>query len=84
MMTELHERWAFKLTVKLYVDDLKPASYDQPRELIAFMVEVINFVADWLEHVLLMEVSAKKSQISAGRTATAKALVIVIEKRQIP
>ena len=46
MMNELNERCSRQLTVKLYVDDLTLATSGHTRQLVALMIEVVDFVAD--------------------------------------
>ena len=73
-MEELHSRWAAVLTIKLFVDDLTLASCGKPKEVVALMIMVLDFVVHQLEEVLLMEVSATKSKILSGRPALAIAI----------
>ena len=72
MMVELGDRWSLKLTVKLYVDDLTLAACGLPANIIHLMIEALDFVVDWLENILSMQVSAKKSQILASKPAIAQ------------
>ena len=51
--------------------------------MVALMVDVVDFVVDWLENVLLMQVSAKKSQIIAGRPSVAKAIALGIASKKL-
>ena len=74
LMQELHCRWAAVLTIKLFVDDITLASCGKPREVVALVTRVLGFVVHHLENVLLMEVSAKKSKVVAGRPALAQAI----------
>jgi len=74
MMIELNDRWALTLTVKLYVDDLTLAACGATERIVKLMVEALDFVVDWLEKILLMQVSAKKSQVPASKPSIAVAI----------
>ena len=63
----LQVRWSPQLVIKLYVDDLTLALRSNPAELIRMMVIIVNFVVYYLEQVLRMEVSKKKSTVSVDR-----------------
>ena len=78
MMVELNDRWSLTLTVKLYVDDLTLAACSATERIIKLMVEALNFVVDWLENILLMQVSAKKSQVLASKPSIAGAIAQTI------
>ena len=60
--------------MKLFVDDLTLSTCGLPQEVVATMASVVDFVIDELETELLMEVSAKKSKVLAGRPAIALAV----------
>ena len=64
--------------VKLYVDDLTIAACGVPQRIIAIMIQVIDFVVEELEVRLLMEVSAKKSKVLAGRPSIAVAVAVAL------
>jgi len=74
MMVELNDRWSMTLTVKLYVDDLTLAACGVTERIVKLMVEALDFVVDWLENILLMQVSAKKSQVLASKPSIAVAI----------
>ena len=59
LMLALQSRWSLVLAVKLYVDDLTLAACGLPAHVVRLMVTVIDFVVEWLEVRLRMEVSAK-------------------------
>jgi len=74
LMVASHEAWAATIVAALYVDDLTLATCGLPRCVINTMIRVIDFVVDWLERILLMEVSAKKSKVVAGKESIAVAI----------
>ena len=75
LMDELQQRWTLVLVVKLYVDDLTLAACGLPRQVIALMAQAIDFVVNWLENRLGMQVSEMKSKVDAGRDCIAAAIV---------
>ena len=58
----------------MYVDDLTLAVCGLPQRIVQLMVRVVDFVVEQLESYLLMEVSAKKSKVVAGRFSVAVAV----------
>ena len=82
MMVELGDRWSLKLTVKLYVDDLTFAACGLPANIIHLMIEALDFEVDWLENILSMQVSAKKSQVLASKPSIAVAIANEITSKK--
>ena len=74
MMVEIGDRWSLKLTVKLYVDDLTLAACGLAADIIRLMIEAVDFVVDWLENILTVQVSANKSQLLASKPSIAVAI----------
>ena len=72
----LQKRWSPELLIKLYVDELTLALRSNPAELIRMMVMIINFVVYYLEQVLRMEVSKKKSTVVASAPSIAVAIAM--------
>ena len=68
MITALELRWARELIVKLYVDDLTLATSGDTQSVVAIMVRAVDFVVDWLERRLRMQVSSTKSKVVAKPT----------------
>ena len=82
-MEELQSRWATVLTVKLFVDDLTLAACGLPQQVVAVLVEVVDFVIARFEDDLRMEVSAKKSKVLAGRPAMALAVATRVATKKL-
>ena len=74
LMQILRQKWGPELVLKLYVDDLTLAWRTRPGLLIRNLVAVIEFVVFFLERVLRMEVSRKKSNVVADTPAIAVAI----------
>ncbi len=75
LMELLHLKWANLLVLKLYVDDLTITVVGLPKVVVVTMIHVIDFVVDYLEGELRMEVSAKKSKLIASSAAIAEAII---------
>jgi hypothetical protein len=76
LMELLHHRWADLLVLKLYVDDLTITVVGLAKVVVYTMIRVIDFVVDYLENELHMEVSAKKSKLIASSAAIAEAIIL--------
>ena len=74
----LQKKCGPELVIKLYVDDLRPALRSNPAELIRLMVMVVNFVVYFLEVVLRMQVSKKKSNVVASTPSVAVAIALEV------
>jgi hypothetical protein len=74
LMQALQDRWVGILIVKLYVDDMTLAVCGTPRQVVRLMITIIDFVVEWLEDTLHMEVSASKSKVLSGRLPIALAI----------
>ena len=70
----MQNKWSPDLVLKLYVDDLTLAIRANPAELIRKLVVIIEFVVFYLEKILRMEVSRKKSVVVASSPAIAVAI----------
>jgi hypothetical protein len=75
LVESLHIRWTCVIIIRLYVDDLTLAVCGLPKFVVATMAAVIDYTVHWLEDLLLMEVSAKKSRVVASKPALAAAIV---------
>ena len=73
VIERLQQRWtAACVGIKLYVDDLTLTVTGTPQFVARLLKAVVDFVIDILEKELLLDVSAKKSGIVAGRPRLAR------------
>jgi len=75
LMRALQVFWSERLNCKLFVDDLTLAASGQPAQLVQLMITVNDFVVQWLEQRLKMQVSDTKSKVIASTPKIAQAIV---------
>ena len=76
LMQLLHHKWAELLVLHLFVDDLTITVVGCTRQVVNIMIRVLDFVVDYLEDTLLMEVSAKKSKLIGSSKGLVQAIVV--------
>jgi len=75
LMRALQVFWSEQLNCKLFVDDLTLAASGQPTQLVQLMIRVTDFVVQWMEQRLKMQVSETKSKVIASTPKIAQAIV---------
>ena len=75
LMRALQVFWSEQLNCKLFVDDLTLAASGQPAQLVQLMIVVTDFVVQWMEQRLKMQVSDTKSKVIASTPTIAQAIV---------
>ena len=83
LLETVQSTWGPLVMVKFYMDDRTIATCGLPGNVVAVMVEVLDFVIFHLERVLLMEVSARKSKLVGGRKAVAVAILTRLQTQKV-
>ena len=79
MMRLLQIKWSRTLVAKLDVDDLTLLVRGPTAMVVRTLGEILNWVVDYFERILKMEVSRKKSTVVASRPSIAVAIALLVD-----
>lgn len=85
LMKALKAIWADRglINLKLFVDDLTIAASGSPQWLVKLAIEVADFVVEWFESKLKMEVSDTKSKIISSSPVIAQAVAAGAKSKKL-
>jgi len=82
-ISQLHGTWSHTLVIKVYIDDITLTACGQAQWIVKIMIEALDFLVAQLEDVLLMQVSASKSKVLAGRPCLAQAVIQMLQTNRL-